>query len=54
MKVEYHLLTVSDLNRAVAHYDKQRAALGDALRTEVYEAIERILASSTQFPRSWA
>lgn len=45
MKVEYHLKTTSDLNDAVANYNEQSTGLGDALRMEVYEAIDRILAS---------
>ena len=49
MKVEYHPLTTSDLNNAVAYYNSQQAGLGDELRTEVYAAIERVLASPTQF-----
>jgi plasmid stabilization system protein ParE len=49
MRVEYHPLTTSDLNRAFTHYNRQRAGLGDELRTEVYASIERVLASPTQF-----
>ena len=47
MRVEYHPLTVSDLNNAVVYYNQQRAGLGDELRTEVYAAIER--ASPSQY-----
>lgn len=43
MKVEYHLKTTTDLNDAVVYYHEQSAGLGDALRSEVYEAIDRVL-----------
>jgi len=49
MKIQYHPLTTSDLNNAVAYYNRQQAGLGDELRTEVYKSIERILASPAQF-----
>ncbi|HBB87376.1 MAG TPA: type II toxin-antitoxin system RelE/ParE family toxin [Blastocatellia bacterium] len=49
MRVEYHPLTTSDLNNAVAFYNRQQAGLGDELRTEIYASIERVLASPTQF-----
>jgi plasmid stabilization system protein ParE len=49
MRVEYHPLTTSDLNSAVAHYNRQQAGLGDELRIEVYASIERVLATPTQF-----
>jgi len=49
MRVEYHPLTTSDLNNAVAHYNRQQAGLGNELRTEVYASIERVLASPAQF-----
>jgi toxin ParE1/3/4 len=45
MRVEYHPLTVSDLNDAVAYYNSQRTGLGEALRSEVLAAIERIRAN---------
>ncbi len=49
MRVEYHPLTVSDLNDAVVYYDQQRAGLGEELRSEVYAAIARIRANSSQY-----
>ncbi len=49
MKVEYHPLTVFDLNNAVAYYNQQRADLGDALRSEVYAAIARARANPAQY-----
>ena len=49
MKVEYHPLTASDLNNAVTYYDRQRAGLGDELRSEVYAAIARIRENPFQF-----
>lgn len=49
MRAEYHPLTTSDLNKAVAYYNRQRPGLGDEPRTEVYASIERVLASPTQF-----
>jgi len=42
MIVQYHPLTVSDLNRAVSYYNRQRLGLGDDFRVEVYAAVERI------------
>jgi plasmid stabilization system protein ParE len=52
MRVEYHPLTVSDLNNAVVYYNQQRAGLGDELRTEVYAAIERARVSPSQYAPS--
>ena len=49
MRIEYHPLTTTDLNRAVAYYNRQKPGLGDELRTEVYASIERVLANPTQF-----
>ena len=49
MRVEYHPLTTSDLNNAVAHYNRQQPGLGDELRIEVYRSIERVLARPSQF-----
>jgi len=49
MRIEYHPLTTSDLNNAVVYFNRQRAGLGDELRTEVYGAIERVLANPMQF-----
>jgi plasmid stabilization system protein ParE len=42
MNVEYHPLAVSDLNNAVAAYDRQQSLLGNEIRAEVYAAFERI------------
>ena len=49
MKVEYHPLTVSDLNNAVAYYNQQRPGLGDELRVEVYAAIGRVRSNSSRY-----
>lgn len=49
MKIEYHPLTTTDLNKAVAYYNRQKPGLGDELRTEVYASIEKVLAGPTQF-----
>lgn len=49
MKVEYHPLTVSDLNNAVAYYNQQRVGLGDEFRSEVYAAIARVRANPSQY-----
>lgn len=43
MRLEYHPQAAEDLNSAVSHYDILRPGLGDALRAEVYDAIDRIL-----------
>lgn len=48
MRVEYHPLTASDLNGAVAFYNQQRAGLGNEFRSEVYAAIARILSNPFQ------
>lgn len=50
MIVEYHPLSVSDLNRAVSYYNRQRPGLGDEFRAEVYAVIERLRANPFQFP----
>ena len=48
MIVEYHPLSVSDLNRAVSYYNRQRQGLGEELRAEVYETIARIRSNPLQ------
>ena len=48
MRVEYHPQTAADLNTAVAHFNGLQAGLGDALRAEVYGAIDRILFNPEQ------
>ena len=40
MIVDYHPLTVSDLNRAVSYYNRQRPGLGAEFRVEVYAVID--------------
>lgn len=50
MRVEYHPETTTDLNGAIAHYNELRSGLGDALRGEVYAAINRVLSNPKQFP----
>ena len=42
MRVEHHPEAAEDLNGATDRYNQRRAGLGDALRAEVYGAIERI------------
>ena len=49
MIVEYHPLTVSDLNSAVSYYNRQRHGLGEELRSEVYATIARICSHPLQF-----
>ncbi|WP_295434049.1 type II toxin-antitoxin system RelE/ParE family toxin [uncultured Thiodictyon sp.] len=49
MKVEYHPRTVSDLNDAVAYYNKQRDGLGAEFRSEIYAAIARVSANPFQY-----
>lgn len=49
MRLEYHPLSASDLNEAVAHYNQRRAGLGDELRVEVYAAIDRVCINPCQF-----
>jgi len=49
MIVQYHPLTVSDLNRAVSYYNRQRLGLGDEFRVEVYAAVERMRLNPLQF-----
>ncbi|OGA55841.1 MAG: hypothetical protein A3F74_01875 [Betaproteobacteria bacterium RIFCSPLOWO2_12_FULL_62_58] len=48
MRVEYHPLTITDLNNAVAYYNQQRPGLGDEFRTEVHAAIERVCGNPSQ------
>jgi toxin ParE1/3/4 len=49
MRLEFHPHTVSDLDSATMYYDRQRTGLGDALRAEVYLAIEQVRANPLQF-----
>ncbi|MDR3416144.1 MAG: type II toxin-antitoxin system RelE/ParE family toxin [Nevskia sp.] len=51
MKVEYHPETADDLNSAVSHYNALRPGLGDALRAQVYAAVDRILGRPLTYPR---
>ncbi len=50
MIVDYHPLTVSDLNSAVAYYNRQRPGLGDDFRSEIYATVDRIRSNPHQFP----
>ena len=49
MKVEYHPLTVADLNHAIAYYNRQRPGLGDEFRSEVYASIARLCRNPSQY-----
>jgi len=49
MNLQYHPLTVSDLNRAASYYNRQRRGLGDEFRSEAHAAIARILSNPLQF-----
>lgn len=49
MRVEFHPQTSIDLNSAIAHYNDLRSGLGDALRAEVYGAIDRVLVNPKQY-----
>jgi toxin ParE1/3/4 len=49
MRLEFHPHTVSDLDSAMMYYDRQRVGLGDALRAEVYLAVEQVRANPLQF-----
>lgn len=49
MKVEYHPLTISDLNNAVTYYNQQRTGLGDEFRSEVYATIARVHSNPSQY-----
>jgi len=42
MRVEHHPAAAEDLNGATDRHNARQAGLGDALRIEVYGAIERI------------
>ncbi len=48
MRVEYHPEAAEDLNCATDHYNAIRMGLGDALRVEVYGAIERLTQNPNQ------
>jgi plasmid stabilization system protein ParE len=50
MIVDYHPLTASDLNSAVAYYNRQRPNLGTEFRSEIYATIARIRSNPFQFP----
>ncbi len=45
MRVKFYPLTVSDLNKAIACYNRQRPGFGESFRTEVYAAIDRLCLS---------
>lgn len=49
MRLEYHPATVADLNGAISHYNTVQEGLGDALRTEVHAAIDRIVEHPQQY-----
>ena len=49
MKVEYHPLTIVDLNNSVSYYNQQHIGLGEEFRKEVYEAIARIQENPLQY-----
>lgn len=48
MRVEYHPEAAGDLNGATDHHNSIRAGLGEALKVEVYGAIERITENPQQ------
>ncbi len=48
MRVEYHPKAAEDLNCATDHHNAIRAGLGEALKAEVYGAIERIAENPQQ------
>ncbi len=50
MIVEYHPRVASDLNDAIAYYNRQQAYLGNEFRAEVFATIERIRLNPLQFP----
>ena len=49
MKLEYHPEAADDLNGATDHHNAIRAGLGETLRAEVYDAIERITRNPNQY-----
>ncbi len=49
MRIEYHPLTASDLNNAVAFYNQHRAGLGNEFRSEVNAVIARILTNPLRY-----
>jgi len=46
----YHPATAADVNEAILHYNKRRSTLGDQFRSEIYAAVERVLANPYQYP----
>jgi hypothetical protein len=51
MIVDNHPLPVSDLNSAVAYYNRQRPGLGDEFHSKSTQVtIDRILSNPYQFP----
>ena len=51
MEVEYHRLTVRDLNEAVAFYESERTGLGEDLRNEIRSTIGRIVEAPAMYPK---
>ena len=49
MKLEFHPETVDDLNDAVEFYEHRQLGLGDDLRQEIYQTIDRILANPLHY-----
>ena len=50
MKIEFLAVAEQEFEKAVRHYNQQKAGLGDDFATEVKRALERIL----QFPQAWS
>jgi len=49
MKIDYHPLTISDLNSAIEYYNRKRAGLGDEFRSDVYTAIARVRVNPSSY-----
>lgn len=50
MKVEYHPSTVTDLNKAISHYETKQPGLGAELRSEIGRSVKRIAKSPYLYP----
>jgi toxin ParE1/3/4 len=50
MRLEFHPLTVQDVNEATAYYEHRRAGLASEFRSELDAALARIAQSPSSFP----
>ena len=51
MRLEFHPDTAKDVQDAVRYFENQRPGLADEFQLEVSEALDRICASPSRFPK---